>query len=91
MAILLVIALMISIIGPLNAKFELKEFITMSETINMLANNKQLTDYQNIGYWNSIMEYNQWYNRAKVLKETYGCFSAYNFIDFNSLEPIGLK
>lgn len=85
-----IITLLISIILPLNAKREYKEYLYNKQMIEMTYNS-EVKDFENAGINSKIIELNQWVVKVKASKAQYGNWSSYCVIDVDGLEYIQLK
>lgn len=81
--------LSISILVPMKARKEYNQFLEQQIVIEELIESG--TDYDNISVTQSLISANEWLVGAKASKKTYGCFSAYFYIDLEALKPIEKK
>ena len=89
MAAAVMVLIPFSIFEPLNAQREANYFISQKEYVEMAVNNGE--GLENIAITQTIIEQNKWLANAKASKATYGTFSRYYNVDFDSLEPITVR
>lgn len=87
--VIFVMLLCLSIVLPLQAKQEYKEFVENQSMIEQIYEESNVNE--NIGLTQKVVELNQWLAKAKTSKDLYGNWSMYCNLNLEDLEYIKLK